>query len=247
MTIRVCIGTEEKTEIPCRVLQHSILKNTQSPVEFFTSNDKSWKNAQDRPYQIGTGFSLYRWQIPELMKFEGHAIYLDADQLVFADIKELWRSDITYPNRNTAAWCTTDGMRSETSVMYMNCEKMKEQMPSMQEICSRLKDDKDRTYYRMLMHGKLFHTPPQYISNYWNHLNTYEKGKTRLLHYTVERSQPWYVPEHSLTYLWEEALRDAIDAKFVTKEMIKDHCSDWKPRTEKDRFQGMNPYYLKYA
>jgi Glycosyl transferase family 8 len=39
-----------------------------------------------------TGFSFARFAIPELAGYQGRALYLDADMLVFNDLAFLWRT-----------------------------------------------------------------------------------------------------------------------------------------------------------
>lgn|SRR3990167_8078698 len=247
--IRVCIGTEDKTEIPCKVLQHSIVSRTKSEVEFFLSNNKSWYSQQERPYKLGTGFSLYRWLIPELLSYEGYAIYLDADQLVFADILELWQSDQLYPNKETAVWCTHQKLRFETSVMFIDCTKAKTQFPKQNIILSSLEKDTTREYYRRLMTGLELKTKPQMIPNFWNHLNMYEANKTCLLHYTTEHLQPWYKPSHPLTTIWESELIKAMDAGYVTRNDILHFTQKWDATIDgkKTRYSGIHPYWKKYC
>ncbi len=247
--IRVCIGTEDKTEIPCKVLQHSILSRTTTEVEFFLSNDKSWYTEKQRPFKLGTAFSLYRWSIPELMGYSGYAIYLDADQIVLSDIGELWASDILYPNKEASVWCTHQGLRFETSVMFIDCTKAKDQFPSRGLIQSQLELDADRTYYKRLMWGQELSQKPQVIPIHWNHLNFYEKQWTCLLHYTIEHQQPWYKPSHTLTWLWEKELVSALKSGYVTKSDILHHTNKWDEATDgkKTRYSGMHPYWKKYC
>ena len=72
-------------------------------VEFVElEGDISWskRNSKDLTAQVGTGFSLLRWDIPRRCNYEGFAIYLDSDQIVLADIYDLWMSDCQYPTNN---------------------------------------------------------------------------------------------------------------------------------------------------
>lgn len=249
--IRICIGTEDKTEIPCKVLQHSIISRISSgtEVEFFLSNDKSWYTEKQRPFKLGTAFSLYRWSIPELMGYSGYAIYLDADQIVLSDIKELWQSDQLYPNKETSVWCTYQSLHYETSVMFIDCTKAKDQFPSRGLVLDRLASDYDRVYYKSLMHGKELVVSPQKIPEHWNHLNYYDKHLTCLLHYTIEHQQPWYRPSHALTWLWEQELVAAMSAGYITKRDIQYHINKWDEAIDgkKTRYSGLHPYYKKYC
>lgn len=248
--IRIFIGTEDKTAIPCAVLKHSILKHASSPanIEFHELNGTSWQSAKDRPFQIGTGFSLFRWYIPEMCDFQGHAIYLDADQIVLSDIKELWQSDQLYPNKNASIWCTYQNLHHETSVMFIDCAKAKDQWPSKATIEVKLKNDPQRNYYRNLMWAKEIKFAPQTIPNYWNALNTYDK-ETRLLHYTIEATQPWYDPTHPHIAHWKRMLRDAIEAGKVSLTDIHEACGRWKPRDKEagTRHEGMHPQWAAYC
>lgn len=248
--IRICIGTEEKTKIPCEVLKHSILKTAKDPakIEFHELYGTSWVSAADRPFNIGTGFSLFRWYIPARFGFEGHAIYLDADQLVLSDIDELWQSDVLYPNKNTSVWMTYQRGHFESSVMFIDCAKAKEQWPTQKEIEKRLSNDPNRLYYRRLMWAQELKIAPQKIPDYWNQLNEIKKD-TRLIHYTIEATQPWYDPTHAFSARWKQALRDAIEAGAVSLADVRAACAKWKPRDKHagTRHQGMHPNWAAYC
>ena len=247
--IRICIGTEDKMEIPCKVLQHSIVSRTKSEVQFFLSNNKSWYTEKQRPFQLGTAFSLYRWFIPELFGYEGYAIYLDADQIVLADILELWKSDQLYPNEETSVWCTYQNLKHETSVMFLNCLKAKDQFPSRSTILTELEVDSQREYYRRLMGGAVLKVKPQDIPIFWNHLNFYDKHLTCLIHYTVEHQQPWYKPSHPLTTIWETELVKTLEAGLITRSDIRHFVQKWDEVIDgkKVRYSGLHPYYKKYC
>ena len=45
------------------------------------------KDEKNRPR---TGFSFFRFAIPELCNYSDRALYLDADMQVFSDLAELW-------------------------------------------------------------------------------------------------------------------------------------------------------------
>jgi len=49
----------------------------------------------------------------------------------------------------------------------------------------------------------------------WNHLERYEPGITKLLHYTVVAQQPWRSDDNPLGGIWETAYRDAVRAGAV--------------------------------
>ncbi|MCZ6888524.1 MAG: hypothetical protein O7H39_08515, partial [Gammaproteobacteria bacterium] len=64
-----------------------------------------------------TGFTNYRFAVPELAGGCGRAIYNDVDQIYLTDPAELFDSDLLPHGFLTIA-------HDETSVMLMDCEKM---------------------------------------------------------------------------------------------------------------------------
>src|SRR5262249_38027361 len=46
----------------------------------------------------------------------------------------------------------------------------------------------------------------------WNRLESFEAGKTKLLHYTIVATQPWKSTENPLRDVWIAAYRDTIRA-----------------------------------
>jgi hypothetical protein len=55
----------------------------------------------------------------------------------------------------------------------------------------------------------------------WNRLESYDPGKTRLLHYTVVPTQPWRSTENPLRDLWMDAYRDALRAGAVDPAEVR--------------------------
>ena len=87
--IRIFIGSEPKTAIAAQVLMHSIETRTRAEVEFTEMVGPAWEYPT-KGVTVGTGFSLRRWMIPKAAGWHGYALYLDADQVVFGDVAELW-------------------------------------------------------------------------------------------------------------------------------------------------------------
>ena len=254
--LRVCIGTEPKTAIPCKVLQYSIQKHL-SPayqVEFHLMQGESWRS--NPTLGQGTGFSLLRWQIPEYLQYSGLSLYLDADQLVFGDIYEVFAlalNDLQNPNRPSVyctfqkdKWFPSPPYAPNTSVMLIDCEKAKEDWPTFEALCQSLENDPLRKRYVQVMHGLHLKTPPALISSVWNQLNIKSPG-CKLLHYTQEHNQPWYNPNHPNKDLWRDYLVESISSGVVTKQEIRLAVESFEPHTKNKRGTGMHPYWLKFA
>ncbi len=242
--IRICVGTEPCTEIPRKVLRHTILKHAKSPesIEFHSLTD----GPELAPIGSATGFSMQRWYVPEFCGYEGRAIYLDADQLVFADIRELWEIDQQYPNSETCAWCTYLRGFPQASVLLIDCEKARLQWPSLKETCDFILEQGEAercNRYRWAMNGGLLKVLPQEITVYWNHLNEYTPGETRLLHYTRQSTQPWRNPEHPYTHLWKEQLLSAIRSGAVSKDEVLAACDASSPNPTHWKEVVMHPYW----
>lgn len=243
--IRIFVGTEEKTKVPFDVLSYSIKRHSSMPVEIVPMIGDKWQ--VPKGLHQGTGFSLRRFMIPAFCDFEGHAIYMDADQLVFGDVAELWGYAALMLNEKSVA-CTyqVDKFKPsdpwpQTSVMLFDCGRCG-WVP--EEIWNLLRAGYD---YHKLMHLTFMAAKPIKIPNYWNHLNVFEDNTTRLLHYTKEPEQPWYKPDHSLSKLWELELVKAIADKAVNKKDFEAALALWDgPRIDKRPKQGFHPYYKKY-
>lgn len=66
------------------------MKLSRDPVSPWFSNKGAGWNTQG----WATPFSAFRWAIPYVCKFEGKAVYMDVDQIVRADLKQLWDQTI---------------------------------------------------------------------------------------------------------------------------------------------------------
>lgn len=253
--IRVFIGTEIKTRVAEKVLIHSIKSRTTRLVEFTPMIGPGWEYPIDG-IKVGTGFSLRRWMIPAACGFKGYAIYLDADQIVLGDIAELWdtgralmpsvdrdervvactfQRDKSYPNRDAP----------QTSVMVVNCELVDGCWQfDISKILQWLKDNPGPERYAHFMHAQDLRVAA--LPTEWNHLNVYQEGKTKLLHYTSESSQPWYKPDHPLAYLWKKELSAALKAGAVTRADLEEALAMWGKKADWRPTNGLHPAYMKW-
>lgn len=251
-TIRIFIGCEPKTIIPSKVLQYSILKHTKNPVEFVIGEGESWLHNKSKKLGVGTGFSLQRWTIPELFKYEGFAIYLDSDQLCLSNVSNLWNENIG--KTISSIYCTYQsdkffGNAPNTSVMLIDCEQAKKDWWTMPQIISALElDCPQRKAYIDIMHAKHIKTPPVKITDAWNRLNMLQdKQDNFLLHFTIEHQQPWFNPKHPYQYIWRQYLVEAIQEGFIQKTEVQEAIKMFSPPSRDKRANGIHPYWTKWV
>lgn len=278
MSVRIFVGTEPKTDIAAKVLAHTITTKTKAKVEITEMIGPDWEYPI-KGIKVGTGFSLRRWMIPKACNWHGYALYLDADQIVFGDIQELWDrvvkgAEIHFPG--AIAWTTYQPDKyykypaPQTSVMGLNCDNAFGKWGfEIDKVLAHLKGHPDKQTYAWFMHAEWMRTKndlpslreaayncfdhlpglpehPIHLPVEWNHLNVYENGKTKLLHYTKEDEQVWYCPEHPLAKHWHFALEGAIDAGLVTQEMLRQALSQWGKREDWRKKNGLHPWYKRY-
>lgn len=252
--VRVFIGTEEKTEIARKVLQVSIQRNTEMVVDFIPMIGKEWEYST-KGITVGTGFSLRRWMIPKFCGFQGRAIYIDADQLVFGDIWDLWTMPelVGGPRGDrTSTWCTYQpckffqGNVPNTSVMVIDCDRAKDQWQyDIAKVLDFLRTHPAKIEYANLMYAINMKPQPMRIPTEWNHLNVYDK-KTKLLHFTKEPEQPWYKPDHPLAELWRKALLVAIAGGAVTRAEFLEQLNNWDVKLDWRSTNGLHPEYATF-
>ena len=233
MSYKIYIGTEPSQFIAQRVLEYSIRKyseNKNLKIEFITQAEKRVG---------GTNFGFARFSVPERSNFEGLSLYLDADQIVFDDISKLF--NLLPTKKSIGVVVEPEGYFNkkrklegiQTSVMILNNKYLKN-WKTKSIFTNVVKNGdvkkKNEIYYKDFMKLKWVENkniqplPPE-----WNHFNIINK-KTKLVHFSHVRTQPWKMPSHPLAKVWTKFLREAIDAKFIQKkdiffEIIKGHIN----------------------
>ena len=203
MTVRVFIATSPDGEdaVTERVLEHTLRKNCTEDIEivFMRNNDdpdnffggfnnKGW----------ATPFTNLRWAIPEYCNFEGRAIYMDTDMINFRDISELFHVDM----KGKPLVCR-EGWR--TCVMVLDCEKMREHLPSLAEIKA------DASFNGR--NAKRFAAMAETIDPRWNCLDGEGRPLEDIwhLHWTHMPTQPWHPP-------WAQKTHENQGIKWVPKD-----------------------------
>jgi hypothetical protein len=217
--IRIFIGTADAQSLAAQVLAYSIKKNTGSEVEFRYLNELA------RPYQEPvlvknrqrTPFSFQRFLIPEACDYEGRAIYLDSDMLVFSDIENLW--SMPMGNNDLLSCLTSNSRRPHYSVMLLDCHSLRW---NVDDIVAQL--DKGQLSYHSLMNEmSIAARPDQGLSKHWNSLESFQAGITHLLHFTDMETQPWVHGRHPLGHLWVKALIEAVAEGYIDEATVQDH------------------------
>ncbi|MCB1112963.1 MAG: hypothetical protein H7A37_05365 [Chlamydiales bacterium] len=210
--IRVFIGTESAQWLPTEVLKRSILARTDADVSFHELKDISL----NLKLKMFTGFSFYRFCIPQECRFEGRAIYLDADMVVFDDIRNL--AEMEMGGHGVLAKRYTDESY-HTSNLLMDCSKLKHW--NVREwvalINAGLLD-----YRRMMVAGSGTPIFEDFgiLPDSWNNLDGFDE-ETKLIHYTNVPMQPWKRAGHPHADLFLREMRATLDDGIITEEEIQ--------------------------
>ena len=91
--INIFIGYDSKEKVAYNVLSHSIIQNSTKPVAItpIALNHLKDDFVRERNALSSTEFSFSRFMIPHLMNYQGWALFMDCDMLMFEDISKLWR------------------------------------------------------------------------------------------------------------------------------------------------------------
>ncbi len=200
--IKIFIGTEPLQWLATEVLKRSILKRTKAAVVF---HDLIGIDLGLR-LKMYTGFSFYRFSIPEKCGYEGRAIYLDADMVVLGDIAELANIDmqgfgVLARKANAESYFT--------STMLMDCAKLKHW--KVKEWVALI--NAGLTSYAGCMSGApsgMNHADFGPLAPIWNDFDKYDE-KTKLIHYTHVPTQPWKKAGHPFRGAFLQELYDCIE------------------------------------
>jgi mitochondrial fission protein ELM1 len=203
--VRIFLGTEEAQLRAERVFLYSInkLRDPARVYQIYLMKDLPGFDRRD----WRTGFTLYRFAVPELAGGTGRAIYNDVDQIYLVDPAELFDIDLDgHGYRAVAA--------NDTSVMVVDCAGM---LPWWNLEAARHKSKRE------LLQGPASQ-PGRWgpLDAGWNARDLeYRAGESRLLHFTTLHLQPWRpTPEeysyhpHPLAGLWLQLEREADQEGF---------------------------------
>src|SRR4029078_5113514 len=124
-----------------------------------------------------TGFTRYRYAVPDLAGQTGRAIYNDVDQIYLADPGELFDLDM-----QGRAQLGID--ERENSVMLLDCAAMARVWHA-----ADARNGQKHQPFRAAVHAAALWAPPPGV---WNARDgEYVAGQTKLLHFTTLQTQPW--------------------------------------------------------
>ncbi len=198
--IRIFCGSDRSQRLPFRVLAHSIRRHTRRVVEIREIDNGLAPTPSDPRQAPYTEFSFARFAIPSMCNHAGRAIYMDSDMLVFSEIGELWDTDLDGASIAIEVGSRSRASRSKSAaVMLLDCAALDWQVESIVEALGQHYDYNELMSIDPLVDdGQL----RELIVDGWNELDHYEAGRTRNLHFTEIRTQPWVYAAHPHGQLW---------------------------------------------
>lgn len=222
--VRVFVATTEAQMLSVKVLEYSIKRHTSitsivTPLHTTGIEIPLPVDPEKRPR---TPFSFQRFLIPEVMKWNGRAIYLDSDMQIFDDLKNVWTLPFNGSQVLSVSEPSETGRRPQFSVMLIDCASLDWNIA---DIVRNL--DRDNLSYKELMvEMKVAKKISPDIDPRWNSLERYEPGLTSLIHYTDMNTQPWVSTKNPLGWVWVEELFRAIDDGFITVDYVESHIKE---------------------
>lgn len=227
---QIFVGADRSQLLAVKVLEFSIKRRTKMSVMVRSMHDLDLPDPQDLRQAKRTGFSFTRFAIPELTGYRGRALYLDADMLVLRDLRELYgipfgrtkvhvQEELPEPARQSSKDAARRPRAKQCSVMLLDCAALDWDV---RKIIAGL--DGDYTYEE-LMHQLCILAPEEIghgVPFAWNSLETYEPGRTGLLHYTDMPTQPWVFASNPNGYLWLNEVRAMLIAGALTPADIEE-------------------------
>ena len=229
--LKIYLGTQIEQRLAVEVLSYSIAQHTSAAVEIVPLYEAvaaagihipTPGNPDLRPR---TPFTFQRFAIPALCNYQGRAIYLDSDMLVFQDINELWQQSFSISQNPTdtvdllSVPEPADSNRPpQYSVMLLNCEQLSWDAP---ELVNQLCQGK-WSYEQFVLEMAPARKKSASLPAGWNDLERYSPGETALLHYTDMPRQPWLSTVNPLAGLWCDVLLRAIAAGAISRQAVSD-------------------------
>lgn len=209
---RIFIGWDPREAEAAEVLKHTLLKYSSAPLDIrFLVRRTLERQHGFRLFDRGgsTEFSFTRFAVPWLCRYEGLALFMDSDMLVFGDIAELF----ALPMSGLALRCTQHDWEPTTD-RKMDGQPQVAYARKLWSSCMLLNCPMLRAWTKEAVecwHGgalhQFFKVPDDQIGCIdlnWNEVEFYKHGQTKCLHFT--EWNPWMNPGvHPDERLWLEA------------------------------------------
>ncbi len=201
----VFIHTNERQWLGALVAAHSFKRNASAPdsfeVRFIHTRDHPWLAAREGHSFLRGGttrvwrmddlqsFTPLRFLPPTLMGWQGRALLTDPDVFAIGDICELFQRDMQGAAVMGRHRSGKAGKAAQvaTSVMLMDCEKLRH-WDAEADFNALFRFEKDYKEWMVLA----YEDPATigFLEDCWNDFDHLD-SKTRLLHNTKRRTQPW--------------------------------------------------------
>ncbi len=217
--IRIFCGAARDARLPFAVLAYSIRRHTPAAVDIRAIDNGCAPAPSDPRHSPYTEFSFARFAIPALCGHRGRAVYMDSDMLVFRDFRELWEQPF-----NGAKVLIEIGSRGQrdrgkhAAVLLLDCARLDWRV---EDVVAGLGTRYD---YNALMQIDPLLAPGEMreaLPAGWNDLDHWDAGRTRNLHFTEIRTQPWVAAGHPFGHLWNAELRRALDDGAISEELVR--------------------------
>jgi lipopolysaccharide biosynthesis glycosyltransferase len=228
--VRIYVGADRSQALAVTVLEYSIKRHASLAIELVPMLDLPIRQPKDPKNFSRTGFSFSRFCIPKLAGYKGKAIYLDADMLVFKDIRPLWeipfdgakviiQREVKHEEETVKKAGAPTRRRKQCSVMLLDCERLDWDI-------DRIIDglDDGRYDYETLLYELAILDEREIkwaIPFEWNSLEYYDET-TCLIHYTDMYTQPWVSCKNKNGSLWLNEVRLMLQRGILKTEEIEE-------------------------
>ena len=227
--VRVFVGADRSQALAVKVLEHSIKRHTSLDVTVTPMIDLPIQQPKDVRNIQRTGFSFSRFCIPRLAGYQGKAIYMDADMLVFKDIASLWtipfdgakviiQLEVKHQELTTRKTGAPKERRKQCAVMLLDCDRLDWEIDRIVDGLDRNEYDYAGLMYELCL---LDHNEIKYgVPFEWNSLEYYDEN-TCLIHYTDVYTQPWTSCWNRNAEHWFSEVRLMLDNGSLTMDELE--------------------------